>query len=153
MAERNETPMNELADAVLAKLKTISARKDNSFLTTPKVVKRVGVFGDFTGMQKPSLALSVVGWEVEPHAFQSFEGKLRLGVHCITENTGETEAELLRLVSDVILALAKDVTVGSQAVYLFPQSFEPNIDVTNRTGLAVTTVTFECLYRFDSTAP
>jgi hypothetical protein len=52
MAERKETPMNELADAVLAKLKTISARKDNSFLTTPKVVKRVGVFGDFTGLPR-----------------------------------------------------------------------------------------------------
>lgn len=153
MADRTETPMNLLAEAVIARLKTISQRKDSSFLTSPRAVKRLHMLGDFAGAQKPFLALSTLGWEVEPQAGQRFEGTLTLGVHCLAENSANAEGELLRLVSDVILALARDVTVGSQAVYLFPRSFEPNVDLTNRTGLAVTTVTFECKYKFDSTAP
>jgi len=154
MAERRSTPMNDLADSIVAKLSRISAKKDNSYLSNPVMpVTRLNAIGNFAGKAKPCLALTVLGWEVEPQAGSRFEGTFRFGVHCMTENNAKAEAALLDLVSDVILALQKDVTVGSQAIYLFPRSFEPNLDLSGRTGLAVTTVEYECKYKFDATAP
>ncbi len=153
MSERTDTPMNVLSEAIVVKLKGISKRKDSQYLTSPRDVKRLHMVGDFAGVSKPLLALTLMSCEIEPQAGQRFESTLTFGVHCITENTSDAEGELLRLVSDVMLALAKDVTVGAQAVYLFPRTFEPNVDLTHRTGLAVTTVTFECKFKWDSTAP
>lgn len=153
MAVRTETPMNLLADAIIVKLRTISKRKDAAYLTTPKSVERSLALGDFAGKGKPILALSISAWEGNPVGASRLDGNLSIVVHCMTENTGGAEAELLRLVSDVILCLLSDVTLGSQAIYLFPRSFEPNVDLISRTGLAVTSITFDCLYRFDTTNP
>ena len=151
--DRTVTPMNLLALAIINKLRDISARKDSRFITSPMAVNRLTLAGDFTGTQKPFLALTCMGWEVEPQAGSRFEGVMTFGVHCVTENNADAEGALLNLVSDVFLALAQDITLGATAMYLFPRSFEPNIDLINRTGLAITTVTYECRYKFDSTAP
>lgn len=153
MAVRTETPMNSLANAIVEKLRTISHRKDSAYLTTPRSVERGLALGDFSGKGKPLLALTSFAWECEPVGAQLLDGRLSFVVHCMTENTREAEAELLRLVSDVILCLLNDVTIGEQAIYLFPRSFEPNVDLISRTGLAVTSITFECLYRFDASDP
>lgn len=150
---RTDSPLNALVEAIIARLKTISSKKDSAFLTTPKWVGRLPLAGDFAGRQKPVLSVSVGSWEVEPQAASRFDGVLTIQVHCITENTDDAERELLRLISDAILALNRDITLGGEAIYLFPRMFEPNIDLSNRSGLAVATITFECRYRFDSTAP
>lgn len=153
MAVRNETPLNELVLAVIVALKGISAKKNAAYLTSPASVERLNYFGTLTASQKPLLRVSMVSGEFDPLAAQRLEGNITLGVHCMTENKGDAEGELLRLVSDVILALAVDVTLGGKAVYLFPRSFEPNVDLTQRTGLAVTTVNYDLRYKFDSIAP
>jgi hypothetical protein len=150
---RTYTPMNAIAEAILERLAGISHRKDSAYITSPRSVARLAVLGDFAGMAKPLVALTCLGWEVEPQSGRRFEGTLAFGVHCITENTADAEGELLNLVSDVLYALEQDVTVDGQAVYLFPTGFEPNVDLTNRTGLAVTTVRFECRYKYDAVAP
>lgn len=152
MTDRTSTPLNELAEAVVDKLKGISQRKDARYLTSPRDVKRLHMLGDFSG-QKPMLAVSAVSCTITPAGAQRFDAVLTLGVHCITDNTADAEGELMRLVSDVLLALAADVTVGSRAQHMFPTGFEPNVDLINRTGLAVTTVNYECQYQYDSTAP
>jgi hypothetical protein len=150
---RTDTPLNEIIEAVIVRLKTISAKKDSEFLTTPKWVGRLPLAGDFAGRQKPVLSVSVGSWEAEAQAANRFDGVLTIQVHCITENTDDAERELLRLVSDAMLALNRDITLSGEAIYLFPRMFEPNVDLSNRSGLAVATITFECRYRFDSTAP
>lgn len=150
---RTTTPMNVLAEWILGRLRNISHRKDAAYVTTPLSVKRLSTMGDFAGMQKPSLALSSMAWEVEPQCARRFEGTLTFGIHCISENTADPEGELMDLVSDVIYALTQDVQMGAQAIYLFPTRFEPNADLSQRTGFAVTTVSFECRYRFNFDAP
>lgn len=150
---REETPMNLLVQAILAKLEGISERKDAAYLTTPRKVSRLHMIGDFAQVPKPVLAVAVAGWDATPAGAQRFDGKLSIAVDCMVSLKGDPEGELLRLVSDVILALTRDVTVGGQAVYLFPQSFEPNVDRMKATGLAVTTVLFECGYKFDASNP
>jgi hypothetical protein len=153
-AVRTTTPLNLLRESVLTSLAGINHRKNSAYITTPKTVKRLAELGDFTGAQKPIVALGVTSAEFEPQTAQRFDGKIMFAVHCMTESKrADPEGDLLDLVSDVILALAANVTVGGQAIYLFPRSFEPNVDLIARSGLAVTTVIFECMYRFDSTAP
>lgn len=150
---RTDSPMNELADAIVAKLQGISERRDARYLSTPTKVVRGLSLGDFAQAPKPLLAVCVESWEATPRGAQQFDGHLKLGVHCMTDATAEAEAALLRLVSDVVLALVADVTVGGRAVYLFPESFEPNVDAMKATGLAVTTVRFDCLYNFNESTP
>lgn len=146
--------LNNFLDSVVDTLKTISKRKNPAFLSSPKSVKRLMLAGDFAGKEKPFLTVHVVDWTATPSGFQRFDGELRFGVNCVVGDLADdAEKALLELVSDVILAVSSDVTFEGQVFYCFPESFEPNVDLMRRSGLAITTVVFKVSYRFDWFSP
>lgn len=146
--------LNQVLDAVVARLQVyVKPKVGLNLVPTPVTIKRVLRTGDFTGLAKPLLAVQANGWNADPKAARRFDGTLRFSITAmITAKEGD-EVELLNLVTDVIRAMAIDVTLGGLVTYCFPVEFTPLVDVNALTGFAQAAVTFEALYNWEAETP
>lgn len=160
MALRQPSKVNQIADAVLYFCKKIGKAKDESaWLTDPREFKRMLVVGDLTGGMRPLIAVSVANVESVPKGPANHDGTATVAVHIIVDGDPEAETLLNDVASDVIRAVSLNETLGvgadgkplAQSSYFV--SYQPQYDVMQRTGFAVSTVTFEVTYEWAHDAP
>lgn len=146
--------LNTFLDAVTAALSlNVKPKSGLNLVPTTVTVHRVLRLGDFTGLNKPLLAVQALSWEADPKCGRRFEGNLRFAVHCLVSARDGDEQELLNLCTDVVRAVQQDETLGGLVMYTFPVEFTPNVDTAASTGYAQAAVTFESRYIWDAATP
>jgi len=147
--------LNQVLDYVVEQLALmVKAKSGLNLVTVSPTVKRIYRLGDMTGLGKPLVAVQLLGWTVDPQCAMRYEGVMRWAAHChVDAGQGDDEQRLLDLVTDVLRALAADVTLGGQVTYNFPVEFVPQVDQSGQTGYGAADLTYEARYTWDAATP
>lgn len=148
---------NQIADALVARLRTINAAQDASrWLTSPKQVKRGFVVADMQ-WPTPAILVQVARWDDQmTYAGREHTCRLTLFAHLLVnpDNPERSESELNSMAADVVRAISDDHSLdGTVNVVTAALGYEPNTDAMERSGLGVATMTLEATFLWSHGAP
>ena len=143
---------NRIADAVMTALQTINAGSDaNTWLTTPKTVRRGLLANVVTLPNDPSLCVEVGNWRSVPKAGGGpHRLNITINVHMKVSGLDLAEQQLNSLAGDVAYALAQaESFAGLPIVQTGEITYEPQTDLMLRNGLAIATLAADFEFEYD----
>jgi len=156
MAARRPSKINTVAEALVEKLRTISAKLDHpNWLTNPRTIKRGFGFSDSWAGATPAILLSVAAWSSVPKVAPFHQATVRFEIHLIVEDPGTPSGEdlLNSLASDVIRLVQRNEVLDGLVETLYAESYELNVEAIQRSGKAVATLIATAQFEYDHNTP